>query len=73
MDLRPGHRVTVRMVPCELSEHVRVGTPGVVAAVETATAEGEAVYVVELEGAGVPAGRFRRSDLSYVLGQKPPA
>jgi hypothetical protein len=71
IDLRAGHRVTVRTAPVELSEHVPVGTPGTVLGIEAAEGEGELVYLVELEGAAVAAGRFRRADLSYVIGQKP--
>lgn len=73
IDLRPGHRVMARTAPHELSEHVPVGTPGIVLGVEAAASEGETVYLVGLERAAVAAGRFRRTDLSYVLGQKPSA
>lgn len=69
VDLRVGHRVTVRTVPAELAGRLTVGTPGLVSAVEF---DGEPVYVVELEGVAVSSGRFRRSELSFVAGQKTP-
>ena len=73
MDLRPGHRVTVRTPSREWAEQIPVGTPGVVTAVEAGGVDGGPVYVVELEGAKAQTGRFRRADLHYVLGQPPPA
>ncbi len=44
-------------------------TRGRVIAVET---EGEPVYVVEFEGEENLTGRFRRDELSYIVGQKAP-
>jgi hypothetical protein len=64
--LRVGHRVSVRAVPEPLAGSVEIGAAGVVVAVELGP---EPVFVVELHRASLPAGRFRRSDLSYVLGQ----
>jgi hypothetical protein len=66
VELRVGHRVIVRAVPSELAGQLAVGTRGVVSAVES---EGEPVYVVELEDASGRTGRFRRPELSYVMGQ----
>ena len=66
--LRVGHRVTVRVVPNELADAVSVDTAGVVSAVEPGEAP---MFVVELQGAGVASGRFRRSGLWYVVGQPP--
>jgi hypothetical protein len=67
VELRPGHRVTIRSVPEELGACVDVGTPGVITATEPGSLP---VLVVALEKASVPSGRFRRSDLYYVPGQK---
>ncbi len=64
--LRVGHQVTVRAVPDALAGSVEVGAAGSVAAVERGA---ESVFVVELQGAAVPVGRFRRGELFYVLGQ----
>ena len=68
IDLRPGHRITVRTVPTELESDLESGTEGVVAAVETGP---EPIYLVEFAGAKVSSGRFPRADLFYVLGQTP--
>lgn len=65
IDLRPGHRVAVRVVPNELAGRVAVGTTGVVVSV---TDEGIPEYQVELDGAGLAKGRFVRSELFYLLG-----
>lgn len=64
--LRVGHRVTVRVVPDALAGAVSAGTAGVVSAVEPGAVP---AFVVEFQGAGVARGRFRRSELWYVVGQ----
>jgi hypothetical protein len=70
VELRVGHRVTVRTVPSQLAERLTVGTAGTVVAVES---DGEPVYVVELDGGVTREGRFRRTDLSCIQGQTPPS
>ena len=64
--LRVGHRVTVRIAPDDLAGAVATGAAGVVSAVEPGVVP---VFVVELQGAGVVSGRFRRAELWYVPGQ----
>jgi hypothetical protein len=66
--LRVGHRVTIRVVPAELAGTVNPGTAGVVTAVEPGE---QPVFVVELQGAEVASGRFRRPELWYTVGQPP--
>ncbi len=64
--LRLGHRVSVRVVPNELGGAVATGAAGVVSAIEPGAVP---VFVVALQGASVPSGRFRRVELSCVPGQ----
>ncbi len=66
VDLRPGHRVTVRSVPPGLEGHVEVGAQGVVTSFEPSLP----AIVVELEGSATLLGRFHREELFYVVGQK---
>lgn len=66
VELRPGHRVTVRDIPAGLEGLVSVGAPGVVVEVEPGSPP---ICVVALKGASVPQGKFRRTDLYYVPGQ----
>jgi hypothetical protein len=66
VELRPGHRVSVRSVPPGLEGQVEVGAQGIVTFVEPS----DPPIVVALEGAAVRSGRFNRTELFYVLGQK---
>jgi hypothetical protein len=67
IELRPGHRVTVRVVPDDLADKVAEGNQGTVFSVEAGEPP---LYLVHLEGATPLMGKFRRSDLFYVVGQK---
>src|SRR5947209_10802043 len=62
IDLRPGHRVVVRTIPAELTADVDSGTEGIVTNMESGP---EPLNLVELQGARVKSGKFRRSDLFY--------
>lgn len=66
IELRPGHRVSVRSVPAELESFVKVGAKGVVTSVDTS---GESVQV-DLEAPAAASIWFRRTDLFYIIGQK---
>ncbi len=66
VDLRAGHRITVRSIPAALEGRVEVGAQGVVTSVEP---NGPPV-VVALETSEVTSGRFHRTELFYVVGQK---
>jgi hypothetical protein len=65
-ELRPGHHVTVRTVPVGLEGRVEVGARGVVPSVEP----GDPPVLVALEASAVASGRFHRTELFYVVGQK---
>lgn len=65
VDLRPGHRVSIRSVPLELEGRVEVGACGVVTAIKPIPP----AFVVELEGSAARIGRFRREELLYIIGQ----
>ncbi len=66
-ELRPGHRVTIRSVPAGLEGCVESGAPGVVTSVEPS----DPPIAVALEASAVASGRFHRTELFYVIGQKP--
>jgi len=66
VELRPGHRVTLRLVPDGVDGRLAVGQEGVVAS--GAETEGGDIRV----RFGETLGSFKRTELFYVPGQPPP-
>jgi hypothetical protein len=66
IDLKPGYRVRVRLVPQELAGEVGLGSPGTVAAIE---GESEAMtYIVEVPSRSAERfpGRFTRRQSTWL-------
>jgi hypothetical protein len=66
VDLRPGHRVTLRVVPDDLAGVLFVGDEGVV----ESTGDGEGSEIVVRFGATLSA--LKRDDVFYIPGQPNP-
>lgn len=65
IDLRPGHRVTLRAVPDGLAGALSVGDEGVV---ESAGGEGDEIVV----RFGATLAALKREDVFYIAGQPNP-